>query len=79
MNNRHPRHSCELRCTYHSSPMCMGNLVNLTGKISPISLGLRVGLTHAYRDKGLPPCVHVVKGAAYWSMEAAGRLSAVPQ
>lgn len=54
---------------HHDGPMCVRNLIKLSGEKAPITLGLRIGLNHVYADGGLPPCVHGPLGSAYWSTE----------
>jgi hypothetical protein len=50
--------------------MCVSNLITIAEELTPITLGLHVGLNHIYGDKGLPPCVHGRFGSAHWSIKS---------
>jgi hypothetical protein len=67
MNTFLPNPDCPLNCAYGSGPMCVCNLVAISGQYSRISLGLRMGLNHVYENAGMPPCLHGEKGSTYWS------------
>jgi hypothetical protein len=56
-----------MNCQHQGSPMCVGNLITLSGQNTPISLGIRIGLNHAYGCDNLPPCLRGPVGSAYWS------------
>lgn len=59
-----------MQCHLHDGPMCVCNLVTLTGEHAPISFGLRLGLNHIYGEDHVPPCVRGPLGAAYWSVQS---------
>lgn len=58
-----------MTCDLHDAPMCVCNLVTLTGEHAPISFGLRIGLNHIYGKDHVPPCVQGPLGASYWSVQ----------
>lgn len=68
MQNLSPCPNCPLQCAHHDGPMCVSNLIHLAGENAPITLGLHIGLNHAYAGDGIPPCVHGPLGSAYWSI-----------
>ncbi len=70
MSSLGPNHNCPLNCAYRNGPMCVCNLVAVSGDHSPISLGLRIGLNHVYKNAVMPPCVHGDVGSAYWSVHS---------
>jgi hypothetical protein len=68
MNDLSPCLDCTLHCRFYANPMCVSNLVFLADELTPITLGLHIGLNHVYGDEGLPPCVHGPIGSAHWSI-----------
>ncbi len=68
MINLRPNPNCPLSCPYRNGSMCVCNLVAVSGDYSPISLGLRIGLNHVYKNAIMPPCVHGHLGSAYWAI-----------
>jgi hypothetical protein len=71
MNGLTPCLDCTLNCHFYDSPMCVGNLIMLAEELTPITLGLHVGLNHIYGANGVPPCVRGPFGAAHWSIALA--------
>lgn len=69
MSTLSPNYNCPLNCAYRNGPMCVCNLIAISGEYSPISLGLRLGLNHAYKDSIMPPCLHGDLGSTYWAIE----------
>ncbi len=68
-NNLSPCLDCPLNCDFYDSPMCVSNLVMLSGERTPITFGMHVGLNHVYGEGNLPPCVRGPLGSAYWSTQ----------
>ena len=68
MNDLTPCLTCTLKCPFYDTPMCISNLVMLADELTPITLGLHIGLTHIYANEGLPPCVRGSIGSAHWSI-----------
>ncbi len=69
MNTLNPNQDCPLSCAHRDGPMCVCNLIAITGEYSPISLGLRIGLNHVYENSVVPPCLHGDVGSTYWTTE----------
>jgi hypothetical protein len=70
MNDIFPFTGCPLKCGLQESPLCVRNLVMLSGDRAPITFGLNVGLNQLYESGKMPPCVRGPLGSAYWSVHS---------